>query len=42
MAIYCMFGYSSGLTTIEEDIDMNGNRIVDLLSPTSKSEPFDI
>lgn len=24
-----LFGYSSGLSTIEEDIDMNGNRIID-------------
>ena len=34
-----LFGYSLGLTTIEEDIDMNGNKIVDLPSPTSNTEP---
>ena len=34
-----LFGYSSGLTTIKGDIDMNGNKIVDLPSPTSNSEP---
>ena len=34
-----LFGYSSGLETIEEDIDMNGNRIIDLPSPTTDSEP---
>ena len=33
-----LFGYSSGLETIEEDIDMNGNRIIDLPSPTTDSE----
>lgn len=34
-----LFGYSSGLETIEEDIDMNGNRIIDLRSPTTDSQP---
>ena len=34
-----LFVYSSGLETIEEDIDMNGNRIIDLPSPTTDSEP---
>ena len=29
-----LFGYSSGLEAIEEDTDMNGNRIIDLPSPT--------
>ena len=28
-----LFGYSSDLSTIEEDIDMNGNRIIDLPNP---------
>ena len=34
-----LFGYSSNLETIEEDIDMNGYKIIDLPSPTSNSEP---
>ena len=34
-----LFGYSPSLETISEDIDMNGNKIVDLPSPTSDSEP---
>ena len=34
-----LFGYSSNLEIIEEDIDMNGNKIIDLPSPTSNSEP---
>ena len=34
-----LFGYSSNLETIEEDIDMNGNKIIDLPSPMSNSEP---
>ena len=34
-----LFGYSTNLETIEEDIDMDGNRILDLPSPTSNSEP---
>ena len=34
-----LFGYSSGLETIEEDINMNGYKITDLSSPTSGSEP---
>ena len=33
------FGYSPCLGTIKEDIDMNGNRITDLPSPASDSEP---
>ena len=34
-----LFGYSSNLETTEEDIDMNGNKIIDLPSPTSNFEP---
>ena len=34
-----LFGYSPNLETIEEVIDMNGNKILDLPSPTSNSEP---
>ena len=34
-----LFGYSSNLETIEEDIDMNGNKILYLPPPTSNSEP---
>ena len=34
-----LFGYSSGLGTIEEDINMNGYKITDLPSPTANSEP---
>ena len=34
-----LFGYSSNLETTEEDIGMNGNKILDLPSPTSNSEP---
>ena len=34
-----LFGYSNELGTIEEDIDMNGHRIVDLPNPTIDSEP---
>ena len=34
-----LFGYSSGLNSIEEDIDMNGNRIIGLPSPSIDSEP---
>ena len=33
------FGYSPYLETIEEDIDMNGYKIIDLPSPTTDSEP---
>ena len=33
------FGYSSGLETIEEDIDMQGNRIINLSDPATGSEP---
>ena len=33
------FGYSPCLETIKEDIDMNGNRIIDLPSPSTDSEP---
>ena len=34
-----LFGYSSGLSTIQEDIDMQGNRIIDLPEPVTGSEP---
>ena len=34
-----LFGYSSGLSTIEEDIDMLGNRIIGLPDPAIDSEP---
>ena len=34
-----LFGYSSSLDSIEEDIDMNGNRIIHLPSPSIDSEP---
>ena len=34
-----LFGYSSGLSTIEEDLDMSGNRIIGLLPPGTDSEP---
>ena len=34
-----LFGYSSGLPTIEEDINMNGYKITDLPSPSTNSEP---
>ena len=34
-----LFRYSSGLESITEDIDMNGNRITDIPSPTTDSEP---
>ena len=34
-----LFGYSSGLATIEEDINMNGYKITDLPSPSTNSEP---
>ena len=34
-----LFGYSSGLSTIEEDINMNGYKITDLPSPSTNSEP---
>ena len=37
MSLY--LGYSPCLETIEEDVDMNGNRIIDLPSPTINSEP---
>ena len=33
-----LFGYTSDLTTIYEDIDMNGNKITDLPDPTSTTE----
>ena len=34
-----LFGYSSGLSTIQEDIDMQGNRIIDLPEPVTGLEP---
>ena len=34
-----LFGYSSELSSIQEYIDMNGNRIVDLPSPATNTEP---
>ena len=34
-----LFGYSSGLATIEEGINMNGYKITDLPSPSTSSEP---
>ena len=34
-----LFGYSSGLSTIEEDINMNGYKITNLPSPSTNSEP---
>ena len=37
MSLY--LGFSPCLETIEEDLDMNGNRIIDLPPPTTNSEP---
>ena len=37
MSLY--LGFSPCLETIEEDLDMNGNRIIDLPPPTINSEP---
>ena len=34
-----LFGYSSNLETIEEDINMQGNRIINLHGPATGSEP---
>ena len=34
-----LFGYSSSLETIEEDINMNNNRIINLPGPATGSEP---
>ena len=34
-----LFGYSSGLDVIEEDLDMSGNRIIDLPDPVTGLEP---
>ena len=34
-----LFGYSSSLETIGEDINMQGNRIINLPGPASDSEP---
>ena len=31
-----LFGYASGLELVEEDVDMDGNRIVDLPLPEQK------
>ena len=33
-----LFGYASDLELVEEDVDMDGNRILDLLEPTEDSE----
>ena len=33
-----LFGYSSSLSIIEEDIDMSGNRIIDFPDPVTDSE----
>ena len=33
-----LFGYASDLELVEEDVDMNGNRIVDLPEPTTKGQ----
>ena len=34
-----LFGYSSSLSIIEEDLDMSGNGIIDLPDPVTGSEP---
>ena len=34
-----LFGYASELELVEENIDMDGNRIFDLQDPTEDSEP---
>ena len=34
-----LFGYSSSLETVEEDIDMQGNRIINLPDPATGHEP---
>ena len=34
-----LFGYASDLELVEEDVDMDGNRILDLPEPTEDSEP---
>ena len=34
-----LFGYASDLEVVQEDVDMDGNRIVDLPEPTTDSEP---
>ena len=34
-----LFGYSSELEIVEENIDMDGNQIIDLPKPTTDSEP---
>ena len=34
-----LFGYSAGLSTIEKDLDMSGNRTVNLPNPVTGSEP---
>ena len=35
-----LFGYASDLEVVQEDVDMDGNRIVDLPEPTTDSEPI--
>ena len=34
-----LFGYASDLELVEENVDMDGNRIIDLPEPTTDSEP---
>ena len=34
-----LFGYASDLEVVQEDVDMVGNRIVDLPEPKTDSEP---
>ena len=34
-----LFGYASDLELVEEDVDMDGNRILDLPETTEDSEP---
>ena len=34
-----LFGHAPDLELVEEDVDMDGNRIVDLPEPTTDSEP---
>ena len=36
---HLLFGYSSSLSTIEENSEMQGNRIIDLPDPVTGSEP---
>ena len=37
--MWLLFGYSSSLSIIDEDIDMQGNRIINLPNPSTGSEP---